>query len=370
MDVNSLPQLVPPNRPSPLLQAAHNRHSRRSNSSLNHLSLTPRTPISDDELLDNTSQLQPRLSYIEGKSAPATPSILSRNSSSTRLQPSQGLSLSKSKSSSHITSASQHARDPQQGRLSKAPRTIIENAESSEWLQRAGALISSEARESKGQSWLVSRASSTSLIHDEDDERGDTPYSSFADDEYSPFSARNSLAGSRLGSHINSAERLWQDSSICPNTPSLHPRILRDASLQKAKILRAQYIAEPDFVNPPEEDSGFSNPLELADITQLARLHGFGLGGWINKLIGWPLFTTEEEEDVKDTKFEPSVDGAQAEQEKGEYVRKSRKDNARVVLEKAAEQGNGTDDYDDASDQGTAWKDAAWLLSVAAKAIL
>src|SRR5277367_3138903 len=93
----------------------HSPHSRRhnlSNINLNHLSLAPltsRLPLTDpDELPDPVSR--PRsshgrsISYLEGKSAPTTPGILSRSSSRVSLRKPTVGGLTKSKSSTNVMS--------------------------------------------------------------------------------------------------------------------------------------------------------------------------------------------------------------------------------------------------------------------------
>ena len=59
-------------------------------------------------------------------------------------------------------------------RSSPSGRTATSsNSSPAHWLQRAGAVLASEARESKGQSWLTNRASSTDLLANSDDDDGD-----------------------------------------------------------------------------------------------------------------------------------------------------------------------------------------------------
>src|SRR5436190_23256945 len=90
--------------------AQHARRNNRSNINLNHLSLAPLTsklPLKDpEELPDEVPRLQssygrPR-SYIEGKSAPTTPGILSRSSSRVSLRRPVPNGLTKSKSSTNF----------------------------------------------------------------------------------------------------------------------------------------------------------------------------------------------------------------------------------------------------------------------------
>ncbi|KAH8144540.1 uncharacterized protein LAJ45_11437 [Morchella importuna] len=129
-------------------------------------------------------------SYIQGLSAPTTPGILSRNQSFTS-QRSFHTELPKSKSSSHLTSS---------------------HSTSNQWLQRTGAALTSETRESKGQSWLTSRASSTSLVREGDDDDGSIYYG--ADDEFSPLTPRRRLSRNFSGEfYTNGLEALEEDFS-------------------------------------------------------------------------------------------------------------------------------------------------------------
>ncbi|KAJ2985323.1 hypothetical protein NUW58_g5596 [Xylaria curta] len=156
----------------------HASHARRKNqpaSNPDHLSLAPLTtkmPLADTEhLLDSIAPpLSHNPSYLQGKSAPTTPRLLqspsqTRSNSPRRRAsiPDTGGALAKSKSTTHLHAGrgSHHA----VGGFSPLSRRRHgeDQRRDSDWMLRTGALISSETRESKGQAWLVSRASSTSL---------------------------------------------------------------------------------------------------------------------------------------------------------------------------------------------------------------
>ena len=64
--------------------------------------------------------------------------------------------------------------------------TTSSTSSSAHWLQRAGAVLASEARESKGQSWLTNRASSTDLLADYDDVDDDDDDHDNDMDDYRP----------------------------------------------------------------------------------------------------------------------------------------------------------------------------------------
>ncbi|KAK3952166.1 hypothetical protein QBC32DRAFT_342043 [Pseudoneurospora amorphoporcata] len=181
------------------MDVAYNQHSHaarrknRSSTNLNHLSLAPLTsklPIDNDDFLEQYGQQfepVPRTtSYLQGKSAPATPRLISHSPgphparastmTGTGMNHSRGKSapaarLPKSKSTTHLGSKS-GAASPTHTRRSAAAVAADNERNLSDWLLRAGALISTETRESKGQSWLASRASSTSLtgLHNAEEE--------------------------------------------------------------------------------------------------------------------------------------------------------------------------------------------------------
>ncbi|KAK3345435.1 hypothetical protein B0H65DRAFT_205990 [Neurospora tetraspora] len=181
------------------MDAAYNQHSHaarrknRSSTNLNHLSLAPLTsklPIDNDDFLEQYQQqfehVSHSTSYLQGKSAPSTPRLISHSPgphparvatmTGTGMNHSRGKSapaagLPKSKSTTHLGSKS-GAASPTHKRRSAAAVAADNERNLSDWLLRAGALISTETRESKGQSWLVSRASSTSLtgLHNAEEE--------------------------------------------------------------------------------------------------------------------------------------------------------------------------------------------------------
>lgn len=181
------------------MDVAYNQHSHaarrknRSSTNLNHLSLAPLTsklPIDNDDFLEQYGQqfepVSHSTSYLQGKSAPATPRLISHSPgphparaatmtgsgmSHSRGKSAPAARLPKSKSTTHLGSKS-GAASPTHKRRSAAAVAADNERNLSDWLLRAGALISTETRESKGQSWLQSRASSTSLtgLHNAEEE--------------------------------------------------------------------------------------------------------------------------------------------------------------------------------------------------------
>lgn len=178
---------------------------------------------------------------------------------------------------------------------------------SSQWLQRTGAAITSETRESKGQGWLVSRASSTSLVKDgEDDESVGLHY--IADDEFSP-----SASGWRLS---------------------------RTSSGDLGDRLEAL-----------DEEVGYTREGTAKGDIDLPR--GFGLGQFVDRLIGWSVFADDTDDDE-------SLDG---------YEDQRRPANLKPGV---ATSGNWPlrDEQRRLRDEGEAWQDPAWIFSIASQVFL
>jgi hypothetical protein len=383
----------------------HSRRNNRSNINVNHLSLAPltsRLPLTDpDELPDTFANAHPcsshgrSISYLEGKSAPTTPGILSRSSSRVSLRKPTVGGLTKSKSSTNVTSPllalPKSSATPSGGKskrltgkddFSLSTFTAADRNDS-DWLLRAGALISSETRESKGQAWLVSRASSTSLTGqlDEDEEalerqlareresrrtsrRGSA---ADADDEFSPVTTRMSFGGgsrpaSRYGSRPTSRAQS-QAHSRRGSKVNLFTPLPKSEKERESYFGEDEFVAEPDFVDVDEEvyEEDQAAEDELI-VKRLAKRGSTGLGVWVEKLMGWSLFAVEE--DGEDTDIETSEEKTDASDAatKSDRTQKNSRDGTADAAgdEKLPLPG---------ADEG-GWQDAAWLLSVATKVLL
>lgn len=425
--------------------ALSSRSSRRSFPNLHHLSLAP---LSSKYPLDASSPTSPsddsaratHISYIQGKSAPATPGILSLSQSRSSSRhgrstartytydgyflsadaPSRDLgAIPKAKSSSALLAAPAvqppgpnalphqhqqsyahaHAHTNLHARKGVAPAPLrprlprrATDEPDDEWLHRAGVAIASETRESKGQSWLVRRASSTSLVlpgEDFDNPGLEHPFAllsgeHFADDEYSPLTPRlsrwGSRAGSRVGSRAVSARNSRRGSMVGSKIESMTAAGQRtpSAGLEDG-YFSEQMVAEPDFVEPDDELMG-----DEEEVARLARERGFGLGGWMDRLIGWTLFRVEEdgeetEDEEEETKREESLTEEQLKLRKEVEARRRKLKREMIIGASAAgskEKGDKGDTKESTETQSTAsdseggWQDAAWLLSVASKVLL
>lgn len=187
------------------MDEAFNQHSRRrtrSAKALPRLSLAPLTsklPLDDVDLDDSADPAPASRTYLEGKSAPTTPRLLSRTSTRTRLAATH---LPKSKSATHLAHPTPRRTDRGAASGTTSPRRRRpEHGEvaDSDWFLRAGALMTSEAREYKGQAWLVSRASSTSLAAGRDPESDEDVLDRELEREREFASRRSSRRGSAIG---------------------------------------------------------------------------------------------------------------------------------------------------------------------------
>ncbi|KAF2430688.1 hypothetical protein EJ08DRAFT_697166 [Tothia fuscella] len=371
---------------------------RRSFPNLQQLSLAPlssRFPI-DDDGYDQEAQDEPShissYSYIQGKSAPTTPGIISRDSSLPRKSTSHSkskhaapesffaphidtdLSITKAQSSSALLNQGGHHVRRSTGTRSvamlspPASRTARQPQQNDEWLHRAGLVIASEMRESKGQSWLISRDSSTSLV--------DTPRDShsvlmsgelLANDEFSPISPRYSRnpsrAASRAVSRVNSrrgskvGSRIDFMTSMERQTPGIY---------SQEGYFDEVTVAEPDFVDLEDEGA-----VDDEEISRLAREKGSGLGGLVDRVVGFSLFNVDE--DVENSSDEDHVEETVEEAEKRRQFQLKKR---REHLEEAANNSaNATTAHrsqemtSPAKGEDSGWQDAAWLLSVASKVL-
>ncbi|OHE97642.1 hypothetical protein CORC01_07057 [Colletotrichum orchidophilum] len=367
------------------------RRKNRSSTNLNHLSLAPftsRLPLQDDDALPEHLTSPHHTSYLEGKSAPTTPGLLTRSparsNSHARRASLPHAHLPKSKSATHLTPSAadrkSHNRQVVSGTTSPTVRRrkddlSVRDRNDSDWLLRTGALISNENRESKGQAWLVSRQSSTSLtgMRDAEEEaferelarereltsRRSSRRGSLADpDGAYTHSARPSRPGSRSASRVGTRSQML--------TP------MERHSLDEGYFPRhhdgEDYIPGPDFVNLDEQLESFdfdTTQDDEAAVRKLVKDERAGGASWVGNILGWPLFAVEENEEESD---DEDVDGefeGEADEDGAHGLHRSwsarhfegviSAPEERIPPPKANEGG---------------WQDAAWLLSVATKVLL
>jgi hypothetical protein len=167
--------------------------------------------------------------------------------------------------------------------------------------------------------------------------------------------------------------------SAGPRTPSARHSLEIDEAMFEERAI------EPDFVDEEESDG------DEEEVARLAQERGFGLGGWMDRLIGWTLFSvdedgeesSEEEEEGEDEFVRPENMTREELRLRREVEAKRRKLERETIIAAAAVQPSDKDTKagDDASsshpqpapqnnDDGGGWQDAAWLFSVASKVIL
>ncbi len=258
----------------------------------------------------------------------------------------------------------------------------------SDWLLRAGATLSTSARESKGQTWLVSRASSTSLTGERDDEDEELErelvrareQASWAtsrrgsavgdgDDELSPVTTRSrrSLSfgattgiASRPGSRSISRSISRYGSRRGSKASLFTPMNEREGYFDRRDFPHEEFPAEPDFVDVEEEPEVEDEAKQdEAMVRKLARASSFGIAGWMERMLGWSLFAVDEE--GEDNETETADERAE---ESGLSSRTSR----RTLDGTNTPTGEIMPPLRD--EEAGGWQDAAWLLSVAAKVLL
>ncbi|KPM45719.1 hypothetical protein AK830_g807 [Neonectria ditissima] len=390
------------------MDVAYNQHSdrarrkNRSSTSLHHLSLAPLTaklPLNDDDLIPDTdsaahaqSPVQPS-SYIQGKSAPTTPRLLSRSPSAPRSRSHHRMvsapsgPLTKSKSVSHLGPArKQYSGRATPGRRHHKDDPLslgLRHHNDSDWLLRTGALMSYEARESKGQAWLVSRQSSTSLtgMHNHDDEvfeselarerdiiaasrhhsrRGSNVPS---DEDASPYASRfPSRSHSRIHSRVHSRSHSLSRPRSQFLTPLERPGTGDEFDADNdGSYFPTQDLPGPDFVNLDEkleelELERDSDQDDEATVQRLVRRGQARAGSWFGNV--WSLFAVDENEEESDSEDDSSpTDGSSNLSRSRNWSSRNLAGISTVPQERIPPPG---------ADDGS-WRDAAWLLSVASK---
>jgi len=268
--------------------------------------------------------------------------------------------------------------------------------------------MTSGARESKGQAWLVSRASSTSLTGqhddsdtDDDDAEAVAEYgfagpqsrrdSRDADDEFSPLTMRSFIAHSRSASRFNSRFNSRVQSRAQSRAQSRRGSRVGLALTPSIQGEREGYFeadnedfAKPDFVDVDEEEAD-AETQALADellVRRLAKTGTLGLGTWVERLMGWSLFAVDEDGEETDADGDGDTEGEESttdtegegQEREGSDGRKSRKEKERqhwreMLEREAVEQGVVLPLPPKGGEEG-GWGDAAWLLSVATKVLL
>ncbi|KAF2004804.1 hypothetical protein P154DRAFT_518868 [Amniculicola lignicola CBS 123094] len=428
---------------------ASSRPSRRSYPNLSNLSLAPLSsnypldasqPPSQPPSPSEPQIAAPQTSYIAQKSAPTTPGILSLSHSRSNSRngrrrrpkafahdsyfandaPAREIGdIPKSKSTGGLHPGvshpgvsfvdepppRHHTRKRTAPNPLRLPLVRHHTSESTdEWFHRAGLAIAGETRESKGQSWLIRRESSTSLVNELDGYEQHPSHDKsrmallsgehLADVEYSVFTPRLSRAGSRIhsrvGSRVHSARNSRRGSRVGSRADLIMSGMPQSDrySLELEQSMFDGDTIEPDFVEADGESDG-----DEEEVARLAKERGFGLGNWMDRLIGWTLFSVDEDaeesdeededEDEEDEPFRPENMTREELKLHREAEAKRRKMEREAIIAASAVHSHVNKDANSATpgeasgdeqkpptDQDSGgWQDAAWLLSVASKVL-
>ena len=179
-----------------------------------------------------------------------------------------------------------------------------------------------------------------------------------ADDEFSPISTRH---GSRPVSRFASAWNSRRGSKVGLMTPMG----IRTPG-EKDEEEKEGFFEDmgPDFVDVEE----LNEAEEDVDEGEMRRLIKARVGGWWDYAVGWVDFRGEGEEELGEEEGEERQEGKEIEDKgvEGKKRRRRRDEKDRIVV--ASREGEELDVPP--PEGGGVWKDAAWLLSVATKALV
>ena len=276
------------------------------------------------------------------------------------------------------------------GRRSGAA-TPTQKRENDSWLTHTGAITSALVREDKGQSYITTRQSATSLAPESTDEEDDEDednyetmaqlaastagmhkhsysYSSYAsyDGTLSPVSTRygqgqtRSAWGSRYGSRPQSKRGSRLGSPVGTRTPMQRRR--------SSSGYFDQYDGAPQTLT---EQHAEHNEAESDDDDHqvLARADGFGLGNVVDRVMNFNLFgpsNTDAETTDDESSSIRKVSNETAEQ--AQKRMEAEKERRRLEKDKLTKQA-GPAPLSKGKEVSAGWQDASWLLSVAAKAL-
>ncbi|CAO1600907.1 hypothetical protein XANCAGTX0491_004579 [Xanthoria calcicola] len=249
----------------------------------------------------------------------------------------------------------------------------------SSWLTRTASTLALHSLEERGQSWLASRNSATSLHHhrrrsseeleDYLDNDDDTPNGAGLDassrlDVRPPGSSRStpasryasrvaSRAGSRAGSRVDL--RMTATMSAMPSRYG-GPRDTLAAEAQAMADL------EPDFVDLDEWDREEEEEVvAVMDEGEMRKLVLGRVGGWVDWMVGWMDLRGLREEDRDDGMDEGEV----VVDEKVDEVEEKGQEGWRLLGEGDRGDVDGGSGLPAPGPGGGAWEDAKWLLRIA-----
>ncbi|KAJ9196999.1 hypothetical protein DTO166G4_2596 [Paecilomyces variotii] len=392
----------------PLTPAGGSFRSRRSYPSLQHISVAPltsRIPLDDDPEFEDyfsrdrrelgstyTPQGAVKTSYLSSASVPSTPPILSHSRSGSRVrQYNRSRSanrgpLSETNLKGLDSSEPLHHHHPHDGE--KRRTTSYRHKHTSglihqdpEWVLRAGLALAASTREEKGQSWLVKRDSSTSLVEQEQetvlpsrhDVIGRKSRSGRATPVPASRRASRSRGGSKKGSRVDLTMTTTDSTVGCNYSQAVSPAeaqhfvpdFVEDHVRSEMASMRQDYLEEYLSSSASETDSEYD--IDEIELQRLTRERGFGLGSWLDRFVEWTLFGVDEEwpptiapvasgAEESVTFREDAHDGEEQHTEEDHHALSSEEDNHGVNIEKPGDKGG--------------WSDAIWFFRVVKNAVV
>ncbi|OJJ03683.1 hypothetical protein ASPVEDRAFT_85120 [Aspergillus versicolor CBS 583.65] len=414
--------------------------SRRSYPSLNQVSLAPLTPhypIDGDNDTDQHPQdyfsprnealdTPTRTSYLSSFSVPGTPGVLSHAPSRsasrvrhhTRSKSSTPIHLSDTNIQERVANQPlhHHSRSTGSGSASVTSRTkrpAAHRHQSSdmrdpEWMLRAGVALASSAREEKGQSWLVKRESSTSLVSESGKYEADaisqalrkgmarsarsgrsTPAA--ASSRSRAVSRRNSrpdlaMTGLEMTMPSPPSKRSSGQAFSAPRTPSHTTNNEGRSSISLPDFIDEQVRAEMrdtiqqqaarDYDSTLSYDSWDSEndeeeeEIDERELQRLTRERGFGLGSWIDRMVEWTLFGVDDWplSSTTDPITNPPPATA-AELNENDHTAAESSDNDDEVKSLASDTISEIVPTERAGNRG-GWEDAGWLFRAIKQALV
>ena len=251
------------------------------------------------------------------------------------------------------------------------------------WLQRVGTIIVSETRDAKGQSWLVSRQSSTSLVDrpnsSDEEAHSAVVYTSRrgskaqvdVDEELGIQSPRFSRWASRNTSRAASRRHSVHGGSRAEvRTPTGLRTPVKALSTGGyfGDVDMGGGADEPDFVDPREQLE--EERQDEDEVARLTKERNLGLGGWVDNLIGFSLFNVDED---REESSDEAVQGGSAEEAKRRRwaeLKRRKEEKERLLAKQQRGEGEDAVEVEKSKEEQGGWQDAAWLLSVASKILI
>ena len=260
------------------------------------------------------------------------------------------------------------------------------HGQGSDWLLSTASILAMNTAESKGQSWLATKSSSTSLVGTPYLERDDSmcrPFTRIQDDDDFLNSPQASQPGTRRNSILASAGIKSKSRGGSRTNSRIMSRVGSRVNLSAGlgrsmpgeMDRRADYFANMrvDYADQAmvdgEEDDDSGSELDEFEEDELKKLVWGRVGGWVDWAVGW-MDWRDGLEGVDEEESDEMASG-QEKSEMQEGLKQRRKKKAAINLD-----GAQADAVSDASvipsppETAGIVGDAKWLIGIASKLIV